>query len=68
MASHVRRFTDMHSAVVMVPIDLPESIIIREKKNRRVDSRDSLSKSRASIRIAVVRDSHLNSSSESLWR
>lgn len=68
MATHVRRFTDMYSAVVMVPIDLPESTIIREKKNRCADSRDSLSKSRASIRVASVRDSHLNSSSESLWR
>lgn len=33
MASYVRRFADMHSAIVMVPIDLPESTIIHEKKN-----------------------------------
>jgi len=68
MAGHVRRFANMHPAAVMVPTDLPESIVFCEKKDRRADSRDSLSKSHASIRVAAVRDSYFDSSSESFRR
>lgn len=68
MAGHVRRFADMHSAAVMVSADLPESIILGEKEDRRTDSRDPLSKPRASIGTAAVRDSHPDPSGKSLWR
>lgn len=68
MAGYVRRLANMHPAAVMVPIDLPESILIREKKDWYHDSRDSLSKSHASIRIVAICDSHFDPSSESFWR
>jgi len=68
MVGYVRRLANMHPAAVMVPIDLPESILIHEKKNRRADSRDSFSKSHASIRVTAVRDSYVNPSSKSFWR
>lgn len=68
MAGHVRRFADMHPAAVMVSIDLPESILVRETEDRRAHSRDSLSKSHAPIGVAALRDSHSDPSSESFWR
>lgn len=56
MAAHLRRFTDMHPAAILVASDLSEPAIFDEKEDRRVHGGRSLRESGAPAWTPVLRD------------
>lgn len=61
MAAHLRRFSDMHPAAILVALDLSESTVLREEEDRCVHGGHSLREFGSPTRIAVLRHSYAHS-------
>lgn len=58
MAAHLRRFTDMHPAVIMVPSHLSEPAVLGEEEDRRVHGGHPLAEFGPPARPALLRHTH----------
>lgn len=60
MAAHLRRFTDMHPPVILVPSHLSEPAVLGEEKDRRVHGGHPVPEPGPPARPALLRhtDSH----------